>query len=115
MSVTVLYQGLELAQGVDVRLGELGLFLPLGAPMPVGTRLVLERPGVGQQPIRVNRVLEAGDASGVYIVAEGALVFPLIEEQPAAAAPPSASASPAPPGPASGSSSEEAAATGERR
>jgi hypothetical protein len=112
MSVTVLYQGLELAQGVDVRLGELGLFLPLGAPMPVGTRLVLERPGVGQQPIRVNRVLEAGDASGVYIVAEGALVFPLIEEQPAA---PSASASPAPPGPASGSSSEEAAATGERR
>ena len=80
MSVTVLYDGITLAEAVDVKVGELGVFLPLAAPMPVGTRLVLDKAGVGRQSIRVRKVTEGGPEPGVYIAAEGALVFPLVED-----------------------------------
>ena len=79
MSLNVLFEGISLAEGATVVPGELGLFLPLAAPMPVGTRLVLERPGRGRQRVRVNKVREGADP-GVYIAAEGAIVFPLVEE-----------------------------------
>lgn len=78
MALNVLYEGITLAEGVEVRPGEDGLFLPLAAPMPVGTRLHVERAGQGRQRVRVRRVVE-GEASGVFISAEGAQLFPLVE------------------------------------
>ena len=79
MAVNVSYEGISLAEGAQVQPSELGLFLPLPAPMPVGSRLVLARSGEAQQGVRVTRVRE-GAEPGVYIVAEGAVVFPLVEE-----------------------------------
>jgi len=85
-SVDVVYEGFVLAQGVEVRPeGEDGpqAFVPLAAPMPVGTRLELRvvapearpgSPGLPVLPVRVARVRESGE-SGVFIgsVEEGPL------------------------------------------
>jgi hypothetical protein len=66
MVVDVLYEGLELAQAAETREQDGGLFVPLAAPMPVGTQLLL-RGSDGDQLVRVERVSEVPASSGVLV------------------------------------------------
>ena len=68
VSVDVLFEGVVLAQGVALRAGEAGLFAPMPAPMPVGTRLDLAQ-GEARHVVRVARVSETGDV-GMFLVGE---------------------------------------------
>lgn len=83
MPVAVHWEGIELARDVTVRLRPGGFFVPLPAPMPVGTRLLVRRAGeAGPQEARVTRVDESKEPEGepgVYLMAEGELVFSLVE------------------------------------
>lgn len=83
MPVDVHWEGIELARDVTVRLRPGGFFVPLPMPMPVGTRLLVRRAGeAGPQEARVMRVDESHEPEGepgVYLMAEGELVFSLVE------------------------------------
>jgi hypothetical protein len=69
MVVDVLYEGLSLQSGAQMR-EESGLtFIELAAPMPVGTRLTVRGPE-GERAARVEQVRE-GTGSGVLVKFEG--------------------------------------------
>ena len=72
MSVDVLYQGVVLARGAEVKAQGSGVFVALEQPMPVGTTVVLDERGQRRE-FRVGRVQE-GSGPGV-------VVFPLSPSQ----------------------------------
>ena len=87
MALKVAYEGITLVEGAEGRATPAGLFVALGAPMPVGTRLRLEREGGATpwtQMARVARVQEGGEP-GVFLVGEGGgeLVFEADAARPA--------------------------------
>jgi hypothetical protein len=65
MVVDVLYDGLPLQTGAQVREEPGGAFIELEAPMPVGTTLTLRSPE-GERAARVEKVHE-GVGSGVLV------------------------------------------------
>jgi len=83
MVVDVLYEGLKVAEAAETREEAGGLFVPLGSPLPVGTRLLLRGPE-GDRLVRVDKVHEG--------VGPGVLVRPLDARMAAQGPPPEASA-----------------------
>src|SRR5437899_2035830 len=57
MAVDVLYEGVVLARGAEVRQTAAGLYIALDAPMPVGTTLALDEKGRAHR-VKVARVHE---------------------------------------------------------
>lgn len=72
MAIDVLYQGMVLARDAKMMAAQAGTFVELSAPMPVGTQLVLEEDGVAC-PVRVERVVETGGTSGVFVLSLAAV------------------------------------------
>src|SRR5579871_4082717 len=68
MPVDVLYEGVVLARGAQVKETPAGLYVALEAPMPVGTRLVLDESGRSSK-VRVARVHE-GIGPGVVVLGD---------------------------------------------
>lgn len=56
-----------LASDVKMMATPEGTFVELPAPMPVGTRLILEEDGIAC-PVRVERVVETRGAMGVFVL-----------------------------------------------
>src|SRR5438128_2664572 len=89
MAVDVLYEGVVLARGAEVRQTAAGLYIALDAPMPVGTTLALDEKGRAHR-VKVARVHE-GIGPGVVVVGES-LPAPDVVVAPANVPPPSADA-----------------------
>ena len=68
MSVNVFYEGIALARDVVPTGEDGGCFVPVAAPMPVGTRLAVERGGE-RLAARVSHVVETGEP-GIFLVGE---------------------------------------------
>jgi ribonuclease E len=65
MDVDVTYEGLVLMRGATITTTANGPFIGLGAPMPVGTNLVLAKEGASFE-VRVARVQE-GTGAGIFL------------------------------------------------
>lgn len=69
MPVDVLYEGLVLAERAEPKRMPSGWFVPMAAPMPVGTRLAVVVDGV-KRAAQVARVQESAAEPGVFVVGE---------------------------------------------